>query len=65
MSWKWADTVNTQEIGKVMVSHIFHMDDMFMRDAVEMILVNTKVYTRSTANLCTTVDVCKTVVAVV
>ena len=63
LSWKWADTVNTQKIGKVTVSHIFHMDDMFMWDAVEMILVNTNVYTRSTANLCTTVDVCKTVVS--
>ena len=63
LSWKLADTVNTQEIGKVMVSHIFHMDDMFMRDAVETILVNTNVYTHSTANLCTTVGVCKTVVS--
>ena len=63
LSWKWADTVNTQDIGKVTVSHIFHMDDMFTRDAVETILVNTNVYTRSTANLCTTVDVCKTVVS--
>ena len=63
LSWKWADTVNTQDIGKVTVSHIFHMDDMFMRDAVETILVNTNVYTHSTANLCTTVDVCKTVVS--
>ena len=60
LSWKWADTVNTQDIGSVMVSHIFHIDDMFMRDTVETILVNTNVYTRSTANLCTTVDVCKT-----
>ena len=63
LSWKWADTVNTQDIGKVTVSHIFHMDDMFTWDAVETILVNTNVYTRSTANLCTTVDVCKTVVS--
>ena len=63
LSWKWADTVNMQDIGKVTVSHIFHMDDMFTRDAVETILVNTNVYTHSTANLCTTVDVCKTVVS--
>ena len=63
LSWKWADTVNAQDIGKVTVSHIFHMDDMFTWDAVETILVNTNVYTHSTANLCTTVDVCKTVVS--
>ena len=62
LSWKWADTVNTQDIGKVTVSHIFHMDDMLTQDAVEMILVNTNVYTHSTTNLCTTGDVWKTVV---
>ena len=28
LSWKWADTVNTQDIGRVTVIHIFHMDDM-------------------------------------
>ena len=63
LSWKWADTVNMQDIGKVTVSHIFHMDDMLIQDAVETILVNTNVYTYSTTNLCTTVDVCKTVVS--
>ena len=62
-SWKWADTVNMQEIGKVTVSHIFHMDDLLTQDAVETILVNTNVYTHSTTNLCTTVNVCKTVVS--
>ena len=63
LSWKWADTFNTQDIGKVMVSHIFHMDDLLTQDTVETILVNTNVYTHSTNNLCTTVDVCKTVVS--
>ena len=63
LSWKWADTVNTQDIGKVTVSHIFHIDDMFTWDTVETVLVNTNVYTHSTTNLCTTVDVCKTVVS--
>ena len=62
LSWKWADMVNTQDIGKVTVSHIFHMDDMLTQNAVEMILVNTNVYTHSTTNLCTTGDVWKTVV---
>ena len=28
LSWKWADTVHTQEIGRVTVSHIFHLDDL-------------------------------------
>ena len=63
LSWKWADTVNTQDIGKVTVSHIFHMDNMLTQDTIETILVNTNVYTHSTTNLCTTVDVCKTVVS--
>ena len=63
LSWKWADTINTQDIGKVTVSHIFHMDDLLTQDVVETILVNTNVYTHSTANLCTTVDVCKTVIS--
>ena len=63
LSWKWADTVNTQDICKVMVSHIFHMNDLLTQDAVETILVNTNVYTHSTTNLCTTVNVCKTVVS--
>ena len=63
LSWKWADTINKQDIGNVTVSHIFHMDDLLTQDAVEMILVNTNVYTHSTTNLCTTVDVCKTVVS--
>ena len=52
-----------QDIGKVTVSHIFHMDDLLTQDTVETILVNTNVYTHSTNNLCTTVDVCKTVVS--
>ena len=63
LSWKWADTVNMQDVGKVTVSHIFHMDDLLTQNAVETILVNTNVYTHSTTNLCTTVDVCKTVVS--
>ena len=63
LSWKWADTINMQDIGKVTVSHIFHMDDLLTQDVVETILVNTNVYTPSTANLCTPVDVCKTVIS--
>ena len=63
LSWKWADTINMQDIGKVTVSHIFHMDDLLTQDVVETILVNTNVYTHSANHLCTTVDVCKTVVS--
>ena len=63
LSWKWADTINMQDIGKVTVSHIFHMDNLLTQDEVETILVNTNVYTHSTANLCTTVNVCKTIVS--
>ena len=43
LSWKWADTFNTQDIGKVTVSHVFHMDDLLTQDTVETILVNTNV----------------------
>ena len=63
LSWKWADTINTQDMGKVTVSHIFHMDDLLTQDVIETIPVNTNVYTHSTNNLCTTVDVCKTVIS--
>ena len=63
LSWKWADTINTQDIGKVTVSHIFHLDNLLTQDDVDTILVNTNVYTHSTANLCTTINACKTVVS--
>ena len=63
LSWKWADTINTQDIGTVTVSHIFHMDNLLTQDEVETILVNTNLYTHSTANLCTTVNACKTIVS--
>ena len=45
LSWKWADTIHTQDIGRVTVSHIFHLDDLLTQDAVNTILVNTNVYT--------------------
>ena len=63
MSWKWADTIHTQDIGTVTVSHIFHLDDSLTQDVVNTILVNTNVHTRPTADLCTTVSVCKTMVS--
>ena len=63
LSWKWAGTVNTQDIGKMTVSHIYHMDDFLTHHDVDTILVNTSVYTHSTNNLCTTVGVCKTVIS--
>ena len=63
LSWKWADTVNMQDIGKMTVSHIYHMDDILTQHDVNTILVNTSVYTHSTNNLCTAVDVCKTVIS--
>ena len=46
-----------------MVSHIFHLDDLLAQDDVDTILVNTNVYTHSTANLCTTINACKTMVS--
>ena len=63
LSWKWADTVNMQDIGKMTVSHIYHMDDFLIPHDVNTILVITGVYTHSTNNFCTTVDVCKTVIS--
>ena len=63
LSWKWVDTIHTQDIGRVTVSHIFHLDDLFTQDVVNTILVNTNVYTRPTADLCTTVSACKTMVS--
>ena len=50
-------------MGKVTVSHIFHMANLLTQDVIETILVNTNVYTHSTNNLCKTVDVCKTVIS--
>ena len=49
LNWKWADTVHTQNIGKVTVSHIFHLDvlscgdasNLLTHDSLETILVNT------------------------
>ena len=32
LSWKWADTVHTQNTGRVTVSHIFHLDDLLTHD---------------------------------
>ena len=63
LSWKWADTVHTQDIGKMTVSHIFHLDDLLTHDSLEMILVNTNVYTQAIPDLCTTVNACKFIVS--
>ena len=63
LSWKWANTIHTQNIGRVTVSHIFHLDDLLTKDVVNTILGNTNVYTRPTADLCTTISVCKTMVS--
>ena len=63
LSWKWANTIHTQDIGRVTVSHIFHLDDLLTQDVVNTILVNTNVYTQPTVDLCTTVNVCKTMVS--
>ena len=63
LSWKWADTIHTQDIGRVTVSYIFHLGGLLTQDVVHTILVNTNVYTRPTTDLCTTVSVCKTMVS--
>ena len=63
LSWKWADTVHTQDIGHVTVSNIFHLDEVLNLNDVDTILVNSDVYTRPTADLCTTTNACKTMVS--
>ena len=63
LSWKWTDTIHTQDIGRVTVSHIFHLDDLLSQDKVDSILVNTNVYTHAIPDLCTTVNACKTMVS--
>ena len=45
LSWKWADTVHTQDIGRVTVSHIFHLNEALNLNNVNTILVNSDVYT--------------------
>ena len=55
------DTIHTQDIGKVTVSHIFHLDDLLTHDSLEMILVNTN--TQATPDLCTTANACKSIVS--
>ena len=45
------------------VSHSFHLDDLLTQDVVNTILVNTNVYTQPTMDLCTAVNVCKTMVS--
>ena len=45
------------------VSHIFYLDDLLTQDVVNTILVNTNVYTQPTTDLCTIVNVCKTMVS--
>ena len=63
LSWKWANTVHTQDIGRVTVSNIFHLGDLLTQDVVNTILVNTNPYTRPIVDLCTTVRACKTMVS--
>ena len=63
LSWKWTDTMHTQDIGKVTVSHIFHLDELLTHDSLETILVNTNVYTQTIPDLCTTVNACKSIVS--
>ena len=45
------------------MSHIFYLDDLLTQDVVNTILVNTNVYTQPTTDLCTIVNVCKTMVS--
>ena len=71
LSWKWADTVHTLDIGKVTVSHIFHLDSLpcsdtsglVNHDSLEIILVNTNVNTQAKPDPCVTVNACQSKVS--
>ena len=63
LSWKLANTIHAQDIGRVTVSNIFHLDDLLTHDSLEIILVNTNVYTQAIPNPCITINACKSIVS--
>ena len=75
LSWKWAEMVHTQDIGKVTTSHIFHVDvesaekkeqvvkTSLLYENLESIYVNSHMYTIPSEAICTMTNSCEMVVS--
>ena len=75
LSWKWAETVHTQDIGRVTTSQIFHVDvqsaektERVVRTSMkyenlESIYVNSHMYTIPSEAICTMTNSCVMVVS--
>ena len=78
LSWKWAETVHTQDIGRVTTSQIFHVDVQSAEESVEKIeqvvktslryenlesrYVNSHMYTIPSEAICNMTNSCEMVV---
>ena len=75
LSWKWAEMVHTQDIGKVTTSQIFHVDvksaekkeqsvmTSLMYENLESIDMNSHMYTIPSEAICTMTNSCEMVVS--
>ena len=79
MSWKWAETVHTQDIGRVTTSQIFHVDVQSSEESaeemeqvgrtslryenLESIYVNSHMYTIPSEVVCNITNSCEMVVS--
>ena len=79
LSWKWAETVHTQDIGRVTTSQIFHVDVQSAGESVEKIeqvvktslryenlesiYVNSHMYTIPSEAICNMTNSCEMVVS--
>ena len=79
LSWKWAETVHTQDIGRVTTSQIFHVDVQSTEESaekieqvvktslryenLESIYVNSHMYTIPSEAICNMTNSCEMVVS--
>ena len=75
LSWKWAETVHTQDIGTVTTSQIFHVDvksaeetdqvvkTSLMYENLESIYMNSHMYTIPSEAICNMTNSCEMVVS--
>ena len=75
LSWKWAETVHTQDIGRVTTSQIFHVDvqsaekieqvvkTSLRYENLESIYVNSHMYTIPSEAICNMTNSCEMVVS--
>ena len=79
LSWKWAETVHTQDIGRVTTSQIFHVDVQSAEESaekieqvvktslryenLESIYVNSHMYTIPSEAICNMINSCEMVVS--